>query len=387
MNIVVVDDEIRNRQIPVELLVNNRHNVCQTRRLADCYQRFERSARPYIVMANYKALLAENSLSNLFSHFPYLQFIKGLVVYGDLDESILLSMKGFSKKLGLCNVYSLGAPVTFTKITQLISAVSRALPDLEDCSGQIEVQSQQKNVVIDATTVKPYYQPKVSSNNKQVVGYEVLGRLLTKERTLSPGEFLDEVIANGMITKFTYLMVYNALDEIAGLRGFDGTLSFNIDYRSLDDNGFFDRVTGIFKALGFPFERAIFEITERNPIYSATVIETLTRLKSAGFGISIDDFGMADSGFTQLLSLPFTEIKIDRSYIAEMQHSDYMLKVVKALASVASCMEVNIVAEGVENRQQIDILKSIKVDTLQGFYFSRPHPIEKLHQNHRVKSH
>lgn len=372
MNIVVIDNESVKHKALTMLLMSN-HNIQWANTVRDCFNKY---SSPYMIMANYNSILS--NLNHLYDYGGNNHLIQCIVIYGTGEDNTQLPMKVFGQKLGIDNLYTLGDSFSYSKLNDLIMSSALSGAELHNFTSIISTESAQSSVCVDAKTVKPYYQPKVSSISNSIVGYEVLGRLDVGDRVLPPVMFLEQLIASNSITGYTYLLVYNALEETSHLSGFTGNLSFNIDYQSLNDEGFFENLTSLFETFQFPFSRVILEISEKDPIYSGNVIANLTKFRKAGFGISIDDFGMADSGFTQLLNIPFTEIKIDRSYISEMQTSDYMFKIVKALASVASCMEVDIVAEGVECANQIALLKSINVNTLQGYYFSKPCPIEKI---------
>lgn len=373
MNIVVIDNK-NVKSKPIDMLMYSKYNIS---RESDLSNYSTNPAFPYIVLADYQSVVSDNMLIKLSKNTLSNYQFKGLIIYGDVEDNILLPIKTFSKKLGIENVRTLGGKYSYRKLNQSIMNTYNS--NLMYFSSMINPYGDHNRINIQSNNIKPYYQPKISCSSKKVIGYEVLGRILVDNKTLTPDLFLQQLIYQQQITQFTYLLIYKALEEITQLRDFCGELSFNVDYTSLDDPSFYQNVISIFKAFSFPLNRVILEISEKNPIYSSNVIENLTNFREENIGISIDDFGMADSGFTQLLNIPFTEIKIDRSYISEMQESSYMLKIVKALAAVANCMEVCIVAEGVENAQQIDILKSINIDILQGFYFSKPNPIEKIY--------
>jgi len=328
-----------------------------------------------VLVMDFNLLLKGRISSKTVKQLLHLSCFQAIVFFGEVEDKILLPFKIFAKKLKICAIYFLPYPFIMNRFKTIIDTVQLTI-DMRSKARKILPIRQR--IELNSETVKPYYQPKIFGRTMKVSGYEVLGRVKLGNKMLMPDQFLDDLIEENKITYFTYLIIRNSLSEIKNLENFHGTLSFNVDYQSLDIENFFSRVGEILSIYKFPFERLIIEISEKNPIYSSNVLINLTKFKSSGAGVSIDDFGMADSGFSQLLTLPFTEIKIDKSYIFDMQSSDHMLKVVKSLASVANCMEVNIVAEGVENKYQISLLESMGIDTFQGFYFSRPISIEKI---------
>ncbi|WP_375749476.1 EAL domain-containing protein [Vibrio sp. HN007] len=375
MDIVVID---KNKAFssPVGRLERSNHDILWANNTHDLIALLNGLSCPYMVLANFQSVIMDNAISALLENNS--QCLKGVILYGDVDERILLPIRVFCNKLGGCRLHFLGNSLNISKLNRLISNAESSELGITDFKSEVVHDSVNEKIAINYQTITPYFQSIVSGETKRNVGYEVLGRISHNNQTLSPLVFLEQLIQSGAITDYTYTLVYKALESIQQLDNFDGTLSFNIDYQSLDDSNFHKKLCTVFKAFDFPLHRVILELSEHNPIYSGTVIENLTKFRGDGVGISIDDFGMADSGFTQLLNIPFTEIKIDRSYISEMEGSDYMYKIVKALSSVASCMEVNVVAEGVENATQITMLQLIGVNRFQGFYFSRPAPIESI---------
>ncbi len=121
------------------------------------------------------------------------------------------------------------------------------------------------------------------------------------------------------------------------------------------------------------------EITERMVMNNIDIaITILKRLKDNGIGISIDDFGTGYSSLSYLAKLPVDFVKIDLSFVKRMLEDNKVLSVVKTIVYLAKELGMKTIAEGVENEKQIEMLKGIGCDYLQGFYFSKPIPKEKI---------
>jgi EAL domain-containing protein (putative c-di-GMP-specific phosphodiesterase class I) len=128
-----------------------------------------------------------------------------------------------------------------------------------------------------------------------------------------------------------------------------------------------------------PFELVTAEITESASVFeSADGLQNLRVLKNSGMGLAVDDFG---SGYTSLVALseqPLTELKIDRSYLEEIADNNKLLAVVTNIVQLANDIDAVSVAEGIENKEQLDLLRELGCDYGQGYYWSRPIPVEDL---------
>lgn len=224
------------------------------------------------------------------------------------------------------------------------------------------------------------YQPQVDILTGRTTGLEALLRWTTEDgRELLPDSFLPEAQKLGLMEEIDAWVLDRAIGEIGALawwRQYPMTLAVNISATSLESPEFIPRLLQLLTVHGVAPERIEVEITEsatsRNP---ATVAGRLAELRRHGIGIAIDDFGIGYSSLSYLKDFPVTRIKIDRSFVADLAHSD---SIPRAIVAVAKSLRLELVAEGVESREQAERLLSMGCDVAQGFYYQPAVPRDNL---------
>ena len=208
-------------------------------------------------------------------------------------------------------------------------------------------------------------------------GFEALARLTDIDGTvISPVEFIPAAERVGLIDSLD-LAVYNKSAAFFGdlIRKTKApiTLSINVSVKHMMKSNFIEEIRGLLKNNQIPADQLEIEITESILIESAEkASDILNELKSMGIRIAIDDFGTGYSSLSYLNSFPSDTLKIDKSFIDNMNSSDSSQKYVEAIISLAHVMDFKVVAEGVEETGQLDTLRSINCDYIQGFIWGRP---------------
>jgi EAL domain-containing protein (putative c-di-GMP-specific phosphodiesterase class I) len=153
----------------------------------------------------------------------------------------------------------------------------------------------------------------------------------------------------------------------------DISLSVNLSARSCLDKQLVDRITACCDRYHVPPSRLIFELTETSAMESpAAALDILTRLRLKGFQLSIDDFGTGHSSMLQLVRMPFTEMKVDKSFVMSATRSDESKAVVKSIVDLGRSMGLKSAAEGVEDARTLTLLQQIGCDFAQGYWIGRP---------------
>jgi diguanylate cyclase len=231
-------------------------------------------------------------------------------------------------------------------------------------------------------TLEVYYQPKVDCGNHQIRGLEALARWPHPEHgMISPGIFIPLAKKNGLIKELTMLMLQKSINQISEIYhdGIEITLSVNITEENLEDVHFPDEVAYILKRFNFPARCLELEITEDviiNNIQNAT--QVTDKLHQLGVQISIDDFGTGNSSISYLKKLPIHTLKIDLSFIREMNRSPDDAAIVKTTILLSKSLGLSVVAEGVEDAGTMETLNDWGCDLAQGFYVCKPIPNEVL---------
>lgn len=220
------------------------------------------------------------------------------------------------------------------------------------------------------------FQPKVHLASNRVLEAETLIRWVHPEHGfVPPDEFILLAERSGNIGRLTQWVLNGALKQIATWReeGFDIRLAVNIAADDLNDPSFSVRLKSMLDQYGLKGESLTLELTENSVIANqGRVLEVLLQLKRLGITLSIDDFGTGFSSLSQLKSLPFDELKIDKSFVLELDKSNEDQQIVNSTLSLGHNLGLSVVAEGVENQQSLELLHLHGCDKVQGFFFSKP---------------
>lgn len=221
------------------------------------------------------------------------------------------------------------------------------------------------------------FQPKISLATGEMTGAETLMRW--KSNTLgfvSPGDFIPVAEDVGLIIELSHFMMREACKQAVLWKEIKGEfvdLAVNVSSRQFKDNDFIEKLDNIFDETGFDPHHFEIEITEG--LLVENVVETvdiLNKLHEKGIKVSIDDFGTGFSSLSYLKKFPVDKLKIDRSFINHVDTDLEDSELVKAIVAMGSSLGMEVIAEGVETEAQLDFLKSVNCDTIQGYYFSRP---------------
>lgn len=219
------------------------------------------------------------------------------------------------------------------------------------------------------------YQPKIRLSDGDLVGVEALVRwqhpLLG---AIAPDRFIAEFERLGVIGELTLRVIDDALHWFAtsGLPDVV-TLAINLAAQDLVRGDLADRIQSLAIALGVEPKRVVLELTETGAMtHPESALATLTRLRIMGFGLAIDDFGTGYSSMVQLARLPFSSMKIDKSFVASMLESAESRKIVLSIISLGHSLGLDIVAEGVESTHCAALLREYGCDVAQGYAIGAP---------------
>ncbi len=228
-----------------------------------------------------------------------------------------------------------------------------------------------------------HYQTKNNAKSHEVVGYEALIRWKLDDGVLvSPGQFIPVAEDSGMITEIGKWVIKEVFNQAKTWKhkGLNfGRIAINISGRQLSDANFVEWMKELTYETKTNPQNFELEITEswliEDPDKSAKV---LTQLHELGFHLSIDDFGVAHSSLNYLKCFPVDTIKIDRSFTRDITTSEESMAIVSAIIAIGNNLNLNILAEGVETKEQLEKLEAAGCNEIQGFYFSKPQPVNIL---------
>jgi len=232
---------------------------------------------------------------------------------------------------------------------------------------------------IHAGELRLHYQPVVSLRAQRIIGFEALVRWQHPERGLmGPAEFIPVAEETDIILDLGRWVLGEACRQMAGWqRAFAPrpalTVGVNLSARQMTDPGLVDQVRETLAATGLAPEQLRLEITESSLIANSdgalALLRTLQRMQ---VGLVIDDFGTGYSSLSYLQRLPFGTLKIDRSFVGELDAGGGTPEIVRAILAMAQSLHIRVIAEGVERRGQVQRLIALGCDLVQGYYFGRP---------------
>ncbi len=221
------------------------------------------------------------------------------------------------------------------------------------------------------------YQPKMAINGKDIIGMEALVRWQRPGHgIIPPDRFIHVAEENGLIVRLgTYVLKeacrQNKAWQEAGLPKLK--VAVNLSVRQLRDNDFVPLVMQTLEETGLAPRFLELELTESVLMGDAgDTVCKLLRLKELGISISVDDFGTGYSSLSYLKHLPIDTIKVDRSFVRDIVNDPDDAAIVDAIVAMAHSLNLNVIAEGVETREQLDFLRQRKCHQAQGYYFAKP---------------
>jgi EAL domain-containing protein (putative c-di-GMP-specific phosphodiesterase class I) len=216
----------------------------------------------------------------------------------------------------------------------------------------------------------------------QICGVEALARWDHPQRgLLPPGEFLPAVEQSNLIDPLTAWVLRRALTDHASWAalGIPWPVAVNVSARNLEARAFPESVTALLAELGVPADRLNIEITETALAADAVAAaRAVGALAGQGIAIAIDDFGKGYTSLSQLRTLPITELKIDRTFLMELERDERNRAIVRSIIGLADGLGCRVTAEGVESPDTAAWLAETGCQCAQGFLFSKPLPYEEL---------
>jgi len=235
---------------------------------------------------------------------------------------------------------------------------------------------------IDQNELSLYFQPKVSLKHSTVLCAEALVRWQhPRHGMLGPDQFVPVAEQTGLIRPLARSVLEAAVRQCNRWRqeGLDLAVAVNLSMRNLHDAEIVDTIRQLLSRWGIPPARLVIEITESSLMADAArAMEVLSRLREMGVGISIDDFGTGYSSLAYLKRLPVDELKIDKSFVANMASDENDAAIVRSTIGLAHDLGLTVVAEGIEDPATWDLLADLGCDVGQGYYISRPMPAAAL---------
>ena len=227
-----------------------------------------------------------------------------------------------------------------------------------------------------------HFQPQVDLRTAAVAGVEALIRCNHPDYGLvSPDRFIGTAEDSGAIDILTEWVLQEAIEQQARWRsrGLKIHMAINVSMDNLRAPDFAHRVAALVRSGGASPQDFTLEVTESRLMSPSPVpLENLVRLRLQRFGLSIDDFGTGHSSLAHLRDVPFTELKVDRSFVHNARHNQIIRPILEGSLGLAKRLGMQTVAEGVESEDDLNLLRELGCDTAQGYLIGRPMPSERI---------
>jgi EAL domain-containing protein (putative c-di-GMP-specific phosphodiesterase class I)/FixJ family two-component response regulator len=307
-----------------------------------------------------------------------------IVISSGMGSRVLEAAQRSALEHGLSILGVISKPISKEALHLLVGDGSECdqLPWIEEQSayGEVfEITRQDLQNALDRHEFILAYQPKIECRSGLTVGFEALVRWKHPDRGIvMPNDFIPLAENAGLIDPLTEQIFEQSLEWFSqSFPQSNPKLSLNISAKSLVDIQMADNLSALCQRFQIDTERVVLELTETSAMVDPILsLDLLTRWRVTGFHLSIDDFGTGFSSMVQLVRLPFSEIKVDRSFVMQAPHSSESRSVIKSIVELGHSLGLLVTAEGVENLKTLDYLNSLGCDLAQGYFIARPMPGE-----------
>jgi EAL domain-containing protein (putative c-di-GMP-specific phosphodiesterase class I) len=383
MRIVVVDDEIFTLKLMVHILARLGYtNVAACDSGAKGLQEVSRADQPVHLIfldINMPGMDGVEFIRRLVD----LQFKGGIVLVSAENDRTQESVERLVEYHNLALLGRLGKPVAPKDISGLLSQ----LQDNPVTTGRAPVLPHAYSIdqlrgAIARNELILHYQPKVAMATHEVLGVECLVRWQpTTGPLIYPDAFIPLAEESGMIGEITWNVMAQAMRQSRLWRdaGYPMNLAVNVSMQDFTLLNFPDKAAALAQSIGVESSSLTFEVTETCIMRQlGTVLDVLSRLRLKRFGLSIDDFGTGHSSLAQLRDLPFDELKIDRGFVHGAASHPTRRAICTASVRMAQQLKLRVVAEGVEDPQDWDLLGQLGCEAVQGYLIGKPMPAAQV---------
>lgn len=292
-----------------------------------------------------------------------------LVIISSLDAALRESVFQMGTLANVNVKGTLAKPLILDDLKQLVDC------DQLVSSNNVEtIEREDLLNALETRQLRPFYQPKINLSTNRVEGFEVLCRHVGNDGTVSaPAPYIQSAMTYSLIGTLTQSMIEQVTQEASSWTSHLGefNLAINMSPACIQNPNLPDRISRKFKSAGFDPSMITLEITEDRLLENQAVIqEVLSRLRLAGFKLSLDDFGTGAAGVQQLRRFPFHEVKIDRQFVQNSVTDEFSKLVVETAVKLSNLCGMSVVAEGVETEDMLRFVRQLGATTAQGFFYS-----------------
>ncbi len=301
-----------------------------------------------------------------------------LYIVSRQQRAVIKAAVALAQACGLCVVGAAEEPVAATMVAADLS-MPRVWPTRHLAAGAVAaLGAADLRRLIDRQALQVWAQPQMLLRTREIVGFEALMRGVAEDgAVLKPDDLVPALSAHGLLAEATLMLLDQTARLVAAAlqRGQAVTGSVNVSLRSMSDTAFCRELPRILERHGLDPCWITIEITETDAMRELTeVVENTARVRMFGFRLSIDDFGSGYSSLSQLLAIPFSELKLDRSFIQDLDTDPRKQAVVRCCAELGRSLGLEVVAEGVETSAEQHAVETCGCTHVQGYRLAKPMP-------------
>jgi EAL domain-containing protein (putative c-di-GMP-specific phosphodiesterase class I)/CheY-like chemotaxis protein len=305
----------------------------------------------------------------------------GIIVVGAQTNAVLFSVETMADAYGINVLGAIGKPVIGSRLESLVANYQPA----DNGAPREQVRSLSFAEVgqgLQAREFDPFFQPKIELETGQVKGLEMFARWRHPlYGVLGPASFMQALEENRRIDFLDWSMIEKSVAACRTLhdQGIPISFSINVDQGTLAHPQFMEQITACLERYRIMPDYITFEMTESAVLTTDPhFLERLLRLRMKGFGLAIDDYGTGRSNLQLLARIPFSELKIDRSFVDGASKKQAIGTVLRSCLGLARSLDRRSVAVGVETKQDWDFLQGLGCTYAQGYYIAKPMPVEEF---------
>ena len=316
-------------------------------------------------------------------HLGDLGFKGQIIIISGHEHVLLESAASLGKMYGLNIAGQIRKPLTKQALDRLLATRKEDTNHNGPRSSDVMSSEAILNGIANDEFI-PFYQPKVDLLSGKIVGAEALARWQHPELGLiSPAAFIPIAEADGSIQAISIKIFDHLVNDLAqgGAAWKDKKIAFNLPPQMIRDETLPETLISRLNKAGVSSKNICIEITENGFIdFDHITVEVLSRLRIMGFDLSIDDFGTGAASIANLKMFPYTELKIDQSFIGNVLTDAFSAETVRTSISLARQLGLRIVAEGIETHDVLQYVKSRGIDQAQGYLFAKPMPVADVNE-------
>ncbi len=302
-----------------------------------------------------------------------------VIVVGAQPPDMLFAVETMAQAYGVDLLGTMAKPVTVAKLEALLQ--NYAPPQGGAPAPQEPTFTfSQIGIGLQARQFEPYFQPKIELETGLVKGLESFARWVHPEHgVLGPGAFMEALELNHRVDFLDWSMIEKSVERCRYLhdRGLPISISINLAPQTLAHPAFLQQISACVGRHRVMPDYITFEMPESSVlVMDPSFIERLVRLRMAGYGLAIDDYGTGRSNLQLLARVPFSELKIDRSFVDGASRKRALSTVLQSCLSLARSLDRKSVAVGVETRQDWDLVQGMGCTYAQGYHIAKPMAVE-----------